>query len=106
MILRDGSKIISDTEKVTDTFNKFFVNIGNTLKIDKEKQFLIETNDVFDPVLKAVKKYIAHPSILSINEKINSNVFSFQKVTYEEILNELTVWTLQNLHSQRIFPLR
>ena len=67
----------------------FFVNIGKTLKIDKDKQFLVETNDVFDPVLKAIKKYSAHPSILRIKEKMNNNVFSFQKVTYEEILNEI-----------------
>ena len=38
VILRDGGKIISDTEKVADTFNKFFVNIGRTLKIDTDKQ--------------------------------------------------------------------
>ena len=69
MILRDGGKIISDRGKVADTFNKFFVNIGNTLKIDKVKRFLVETNDVFDPALKAIKKYSAHPSILSIKEK-------------------------------------
>ena len=55
VILRDGGKIISDTEKVADTFNKFFVNIGKALKIDKDKQFLVETKDVFDPVLKAIK---------------------------------------------------
>ena len=87
MILRDGGKVISDTERVADAFNKFFVNIGNTLKIDKDKQCLVETNNVSDPVLKAIKKYSAHPSILSINEKMNNNVFSFRKVTYEEILN-------------------
>ena len=44
-ILGDGGKIISDTEKITDTFKKFFVNIGKNLKIDKDKQFLVETND-------------------------------------------------------------
>ena len=65
------------------------MNIRNTLKIDKDKQFLVETNNIFDPVLKAIKKYSSHPSILSIKEKINNNVFSFQKVTYEEILNEI-----------------
>ena len=59
LILRDGGKVISDTERVADTFNTFFVNIGNTLKIGKDKQFLVETNDVFDPVLKAIKKYSA-----------------------------------------------
>ena len=90
MILRDGSKIISDTEKVTDTFNKFFVNIGNALKIDKDKQFLVETNGVFDPVLNAIKKHSAHLSILNIKEKMNNNVFSFRNVTSEEILNEIS----------------
>ena len=89
VILRDGSKVISDTEKVANTFNKFFVNIGKTLQTDKDKQFLVETNDVFYPVLKAIKKYSAHPSIIKITEKMNNNVFSFQKVTYEEILNEI-----------------
>ena len=88
VILRDGGKIISDTEKVADSFNRFFVNIGNTWKIDKHKRFLVETNDVFDPVLKAIKKYSAHPSILNLKEKMN-NVFSFRNVTYEEILNEV-----------------
>ena len=45
--------------------------------------------DVFDPVLKAIKKYSAHPSILRIKDKMNNNVFSFRKVTYEEILIEI-----------------
>ena len=49
----------------------------------------MKQNDVFDPVLKAIKKYSVHPSILSIKEKMNNNVFSFRKVTYEEILNEI-----------------
>ena len=65
------------------------MNIGKTLKIDKDNQFLVETNDVFNPVLKAIKKYSAHPSILRIKEKMNSKVFSFRKVTYEEVLNEI-----------------
>ena len=59
---------VSDTEKVAGTFNKFSVNIGNTLKVDKDKRFLVQTNDVCDPVLKASKKYSAHPSIFRIKE--------------------------------------
>ena len=47
VILRDGGKIKSNTEKVADTFNKFFMNMENTLKIEKGKQFLVETNHVF-----------------------------------------------------------
>ena len=104
VILRDGGKIISDTEKIADTFNKFFVDIGNTLKIGKDKQFIDETNDVFDTVLKEIKKYNAHLSNLSIRENMNKNVFHFRNVTYEEILNEIN--SLDTLKSNRIFPLR
>ena len=46
VMLRDDGKIISDTEKIADTVNKLFVNIGNSFKIDKDKQFLVGTNDV------------------------------------------------------------
>ena len=67
--LRDGDKIISDTEKVADTFNMVFVNIGNTLKIDMGKQFLVEANDVFDPVLKAIKKYSIILAFLALKKR-------------------------------------
>ena len=66
------------------------MNIGNTLKIDEDKQLLVETNDAFDSFLKAFKKYSAHPSILSIKEKMESNVFSFGNVTYEIIPNKIS----------------
>ena len=89
VILRNGGKVISNTEKVADTFNKSFVNIGNTLNIDKDKRFLVDTNVVCDPIQKVIKKYSAHPSILKIKEKMNNNVFSFRNVTCEEILNEI-----------------
>ena len=49
--------------------NKFFVNMGNTLKIGKDKRCVLETNHAFDPVLKAIKKYSAHPSILNIKKR-------------------------------------
>ena len=82
-------KIIPYKENAADTFNTFSGNIGNTLKIDKDEQFIVETNNVFDSVLKAIKKYSAHPIILSSKEKMNNNVFSFRKVTYKKILNEI-----------------
>ena len=31
----------------------FFVNLGDTMKIDVNKRFLVEKKDVFDPFLKA-----------------------------------------------------
>ena len=58
------------------------------MQIEKDKQYLVETNDLFDPILKAIKKYNSNTSILSIKEKMNNSVFSFRNVTYEEMLNE------------------
>ena len=79
------------------------MNIEKTLKIDKDQQFLVETNDVFDPVLKAIKKYSAHPSILRNKDKMNNNVFSFRRVTYEEILNEInSLDTSKSTHSESL----
>ena len=77
------------------------------MKIDKDKQLLGERKDVADPVLKTIKKYSAHRSILRIKEKMNDNVFSFRSVTYEEIVNEIkSLGTLQNQRSQKILPLK
>ena len=59
------------------------------MQIEKDKQYLVETNDLFDPILKAIKKYNSNTSILSIKEKMNNSVFSFRNVTYEEMLNEV-----------------
>ena len=42
VILRCDSKMISDTNKVAYTFNKFFVNIGKTLKIVKDNNFSLK----------------------------------------------------------------
>ena len=67
------------------------MNLGSSLQTDIDKRFLVEINDVFDRVLKAIKKYSAHPSILSITENMNNNVFSFRNVTYEKILNEINI---------------
>ena len=63
----------------------FFVNIGNT---KKGKRFQVETNYLFDPVLKTNKKYSSHSSIVNFKEKMNNNVSSFQNVTYKKILND------------------
>ena len=65
------------------------MSIGNTLKIDKDKRFLVKKNDVYDPVLKAVEKYSGHSITLSIKQKMNNNVFSFLIVTYEGLINEI-----------------
>ena len=76
------------------------------MKIDKDKQFPVEANYVFDPILKAIKKYSAHQSILSIKQKTNKNVLSFRKVTYEEILNEIISLNTSELTQSEDIPFK
>ena len=60
-------------------------------------------DNVFDPILKAIKEDSAHCSILDIKEKMNNNVFSFRNVTYEEILNEIiSLDTSKSIQSEDI----
>ena len=47
------------------------MNIGNALKIDKNKGFLVEKKDILDPFVKAIKKYSVNLSIPKIKQKIN-----------------------------------
>ena len=79
------------------------MNIGNTLKINKDKLFLAETNNALHPVLKVIKKYSFHPSILSIKEKMNNIMCSFPNVTYEESLNYInSLDALKSTQSENI----
>ena len=68
MTLKDGGHNSSDTEIIANTSNNFFMNLGNTLKIDKDKQLLVGTNNVLNPVLKASEKYNIFFSILDIKK--------------------------------------
>ena len=68
MTLKDGGNNLSDAEMIANTSNNFFMNLGNTLKINKDKQLLVGTNNVLNPVLKASEKYNTFLSILDIKK--------------------------------------
>ena len=61
------------------------MNKENTLKIDKGKRFLVETNDVFDLAFRQLRIAL----ILLIKVNMNNNMFSFQNIAFEGILNEI-----------------
>ena len=87
------------------------MTIGNPLKIDKDKRFLVESNDISDLVFKATKKYSTHPSILSIKEsfsikeKMNNSMF-FSKYHYVEILNEINSLDTSNATQSEDIPFK
>ena len=57
------------------------MNIGNTLKIDKNKRFLVEKKDILDPFVKAIKKYSVILAFLKSNQR---SILYFRNVTYEK----------------------
>ena len=64
--LLENGDILSEEAKVADTFNEFFSNVVKELKIEKDDNLLTDVIEETDPVLKAIKKYKNHPSILRI----------------------------------------
>ena len=81
---------MADNTKIAETLNSFFGNIANTLNIQKDESFLCDTGDETDPLLRAVKKYSKHPSILRIKQYFkNPADFSFLPVDKDVIAKEI-----------------
>ena len=91
IILKDTNRTITNNHKLAETFNNFFSNITQNLKIDSNLEKITGNLTISNPVSKEIKKYEKYPSIIEIKEKMkNKNMsFSFSFVTKETILNEL-----------------
>ena len=91
IILNDNYRTITNNHELAETFNSFFSNITQNLKINSNLVEITENLNTSDLVSKALKKYEKHPSINKIKEKMkNKNMsFSFSFVTKETILNKL-----------------
>ena len=89
--MKDSSRAITNNRDLAETYNTFFSNMTQNLKIDSNLVEITANLNISDPVSKAIKKYEKHPSIIKIKEKMkNKNMtFSFNFVTKETVLNEL-----------------
>ena len=88
--LVEGDVIISETQEVVNTFNDFFANAVKNLNIVENANNICNNNHIIDPVLKAVNKYILHPSIIQIRNNVDtSKHFNFTAVSSDEVLIEI-----------------
>ena len=82
--------IISDDKEVSETFNKYFVDIVKNLDIEPlilDNEDEIHSNDPLDYI---VKKYSKHDSILKIKEYVTiEEKFSFSTTTTQEFQNQI-----------------
>ena len=88
--LVEGTNILKNDKETAKVLNNFFSTIIQNLKIPQYKEQDPISVSISDPVMRAVIKYRAHPSIIAIKENCNSSTrFNFSFVDKEDILKEI-----------------
>ena len=86
----EGDKIIRSDKETSKVLNEFFSNVETHLNIQQFNQIYQTSENISDPVIKAIVKCRAHPSIIAIKEKCtfksNLNSSFVEKV---DILKEI-----------------
>ena len=80
--------LISES-KTAETLNNFFSNIVKKLNIPKFNSNNSVTENIKDPVFKAILKYKNHPSILAIQKYSKNKTFHFEEVNSSEVEKEI-----------------
>ena len=85
--LVENNSIISDNDKLAESFNKFFKEAVDNLDISENSDIINEEyREIEDPVESSIIKFKFHPSILQIKRTINVNQnFTFSKVNLKTI---------------------
>ena len=78
-MLRVDDKIITDASEVSQHMNTFYVNIASTIGENINVSQKTETN--VDFVSKCADHSDKHPSIVDINNTMNTTTFSFRHTT-------------------------
>ena len=88
--LVQGTKILKNDKETAKVLNSFFSTIIQNMKIPQYKEQYPISASISDPVMRAIVKYRAHPSIIAIEENSNSSTrFSFSFADKEDILKEI-----------------
>ena len=89
--LIEDDKIVSKDKEVAETLNNYFVTITDSLGLTENSDVITNTEDLTDPIDKAITKYSNHPSIRNIrNFAHNENTFHFDKVSVEDMKIEIS----------------
>ena len=80
IILKTSNGTIMNNHKLAETVNTFFSNITQNLQTNSNLVEITQNLNTFDPLLKAIKKYGKHPSIIKIKEKMRTRICHFLSV--------------------------
>ena len=102
--LIEDEKIISNDEEVAETLNNYFVTSTDSLGITENSDIISSTEGASDPIVKARLKYSNHPSIRKIRNFVqNAEPFKFQKVSLEQMDNEIRRLTPKKATTFKIY---
>ena len=106
--LVENNNIFQDEKEVAEKFNDFFRNAVKDLKIEINNNLLTDDLNITDPILKAIRKYTNHPSILKIIEFYGNEKekFSFKHTTFETVYNEIMSLNLSKASPKDSLPAR
>ena len=90
MRIFEGDKIIRSDKETSKVLNEFFSNVETHLNIQQFNQIYQTSENISDPVIKAIVKCRAHPSIIAIKEKCNpKSNFNSSFLEKVDILKEI-----------------
>ena len=100
-----SEKIITEDQAVAEVLNKFFFNIVPNLKISTVHGYDNDFIATDDQATNAVNKFRNHSSIIIIkNKKINDQSFSFDPVTYDDVLKKVNTLDTTKASQQSDIP--
>ena len=89
-ISSEVEKVISDDMEITETFKEFFANIVSSLKIWPKENYETDVGNDNEPILNYINKFKNNASIRVIqSRKIEEQTFTFNYISYEEVLNDI-----------------
>ena len=89
-ILSEVEKVISEDMKIAETIDEFFVNMFPSLKNSPKENYETDIGIDNETILNCINKFKNHPSIKVIkSRKKEEQTFTFNYVSYEEVLNEV-----------------
>ena len=83
--LTENEKMLTSESETAETLNNFFPNIVKKFNIPEFNSNNSVTENIKDPVFKAILKYKNHPSILAIQKYSKNKTFHFEEVNSSEV---------------------
>ena len=87
--LKEDEEIIWEDREVAEIFNNYFSSLADSLQINENLFLTNKTDQISDPIEKALYKFKDHPSILKIKEKADGAEFTFSEISKEQIMKEI-----------------